>query len=129
MRPRTIWRKRPWSWSIFSDASLISLAGSNVPSVPVNGAEPEPEPIFSHVAGSTPWPTHSFHEYEAAREDTVLFPTFRALLSERELKKLMDVFEDKEKALPHGGFEKMVDEVAKIEQSIDLYDLAKFTPG
>lgn len=69
------------------------------------------------------------YEAHAAREDTVLFPTFRALLGERELKKLMDVFEDKEKALPHGGFEKMVDEVAKIEQSIGIYDLAKFTPA
>ena len=71
------------------------------------------------------------HMYEphAAREDTVLFPAFRALLSERELKKLMDLFEDKEKALPHGGFEKMVDEVAKIEQSIGIDDLAKFTPA
>ena len=69
------------------------------------------------------------YEPHAAREDTVLFPTFRALLSERELKKLMDLFEDKEKALPHGGFEKMVDEVAKIEQSLGIYDLAKFTPA
>jgi hypothetical protein len=69
------------------------------------------------------------YEPHAAREDTVLFPAFREMLSERELKKLMDVFEDKEKALPHGGFEKMVDEVAKIEQSIGIYDLAKFTPA
>ncbi len=69
------------------------------------------------------------YEPHAAREDTVLFPTFRAMLSERELKKLMDVFEDKEKALPHGGFEKMVDEVAEIEQSIGIYDLAKLTPA
>ena len=69
------------------------------------------------------------YEPHAAREDTVLFPAFRALLSERELKKLMDVFEDKEKALPHGGFEKMVDEVAKIEQSIGIYDLASYTPA
>ncbi|MDB4967822.1 MAG: hypothetical protein JWN44_3511 [Myxococcales bacterium] len=69
------------------------------------------------------------YEPHSAREDTVLFPTFRALLSERELKKLMDTFEDKEKALPHGGFEKMVEEVAKIEQSIGIYDLATFTPA
>jgi len=69
------------------------------------------------------------YEPHSAREDTVLFPAFRALLSERELKKLMNLFEDKEKALPHGGFEKMVDEVAKIEQSIGIYDLAKFTPA
>ncbi|HZS37359.1 MAG TPA: hemerythrin domain-containing protein [Polyangia bacterium] len=69
------------------------------------------------------------YEPHAAREDTVLFPAFRALLDERELKKLQDVFEDKEKALPHGGFEKMVGEVAKLEQALGLYDLAKFTPA
>jgi hemerythrin-like domain-containing protein len=69
------------------------------------------------------------YEPHASREDTVLFPAFREMLSERELKRLMDLFEDKEKALPHGGFEKMVDEVAKIEQSIGIYDLAKFTPA
>jgi hemerythrin-like domain-containing protein len=69
------------------------------------------------------------YEPHAAREDTVLFPAFRAMLGEKELDKLQDVFEDKEKALPHGGFEKMVDEVAKIEQSIGIYDLARFTPA
>jgi hemerythrin-like domain-containing protein len=68
------------------------------------------------------------YEPHAAREDTVLFPAFRDLLSERELKKLQDLFEDKEKALPHGGFEKMVTEVAKIEKAIGIYDLAQFTP-
>ncbi len=69
------------------------------------------------------------YEPHSAREDTVLFPTFRAMLGERELKKLQDIFEDKEKSLPHGGFEKMVAEVARIEQSLGIYDLAKFTPS
>jgi hypothetical protein len=39
------------------------------------------------------------------------------------------VFEDKEKALPHGGFEKMVMDVAIIEQSIGIHDLARLTPA
>jgi hypothetical protein len=69
------------------------------------------------------------YEPHAAREDTVLFPAFRALLGERELDKLQDLFEDKEKALPHGGFEKMVAEVARLEQSIGIYDLASLTPA
>ncbi|HEY2746106.1 MAG TPA: hemerythrin domain-containing protein [Polyangia bacterium] len=68
------------------------------------------------------------YEPHAAREDTVLFPAFRALVGERELKRLQDVFEDKEKALPHGGFEKMVDEVARLEQTLGIGDLATFTP-
>ena len=69
------------------------------------------------------------YEPHAAREDTILFPAFRSLLSEKELDKLQDVFEDKEKALPHGGFEKMVDEVARIEQTLGIYDLSRFTPA
>lgn len=68
------------------------------------------------------------YQPHAAREDTVLFPAFRALIGERELARLQDVFEDREKALPHGGFEKMVDEVARIEQSLGIGDLATFTP-
>ncbi|HXU68743.1 MAG TPA: hemerythrin domain-containing protein [Polyangia bacterium] len=68
------------------------------------------------------------YQPHAAREDTVLFPAFRALVGERELARLQDVFEDREKALPHGGFEKMVDEVARIEQSLGIGDLATFTP-
>jgi hemerythrin-like domain-containing protein len=68
------------------------------------------------------------YEPHAAREDTVLFPAFRKLISEKELDKLQETFEQKEKALPGGDFEKMVAEVASIEQALDLYDLARFTP-
>jgi hemerythrin-like domain-containing protein len=68
------------------------------------------------------------YEPHAAREDTVLFPAFRELVGEKELDKLQDVFEDKEKALPGGGFEKMVVEVSKIEAAVGLADLARFTP-
>jgi hemerythrin-like domain-containing protein len=66
------------------------------------------------------------YEPHAAREDTVLFPAFRELVGARELARLQDAFEDREKALPNGGFEKMVDEVSHIEQSLGL---ASFTPA
>jgi len=68
------------------------------------------------------------YEPHAAREDTVLFPAFRVLVGEKELDRLRDVFEDKEKALPGGGFEKMVDAVTAIETSMGVADLAQFTP-
>jgi hemerythrin-like domain-containing protein len=68
------------------------------------------------------------YEPHAAREDTVLFPAFRRLIGAKELDQLQDVFEDKEKALPRGGFEKMVVEVAGIEQALGIADLAQFTP-
>jgi hemerythrin-like domain-containing protein len=63
----------------------------------------------------------------AAREDTVLYPAFRELVGEKELDKLQVVFEQREKALPHGGFEKVVGEVARIEVAYGLADLAQFT--
>jgi hemerythrin-like domain-containing protein len=68
------------------------------------------------------------YEPHAAREDTVLFPAFATLIGEKELKKLQEMFEQKEKALPMGDFEKMVADVTKIEQSLGIYDLAQFTP-
>ena len=70
----------------------------------------------------------SMYEPHAAREDTVLFPAFVEMLSEKELHALMDTFEQKEKALPLGDFEKMVAEVATIEKAFGLDDLARFTP-
>ena len=68
------------------------------------------------------------YEPHAAREDTVLFPAFVELVSEKELRSLMETFEQKEKALPLGDFEKMVVEVAGIEKAFGLDDLARFTP-
>jgi len=68
------------------------------------------------------------YEPHAAREDTVLFPAFAQLLSEKQLHALMDTFEQKEKALPLGDFEKMVVDVQGIEKAFGLDDLAKFTP-
>jgi hemerythrin-like domain-containing protein len=68
------------------------------------------------------------YEPHSAREDTVLFPAFASLVSEKELHELMETFEQKEKALPLGDFEKMVAQVAGLEQSLGIYDLAQFTP-
>ena len=64
-----------------------------------------------------------------AREDTVLFPAFRRVVSRHEYDALGEDFEKKEHELfGQEGFEKMVDRVARIEQSLGIYDLAQFTP-
>jgi hemerythrin-like domain-containing protein len=69
---------------------------------------------------------YSPHE---AREDTVLFPAFRKIVSKSEYDALGEDFEAKEHELfGEDGFEKMVDRVAKIEKALGLYDLAQFTP-
>jgi hemerythrin-like domain-containing protein len=68
------------------------------------------------------------YEPHAAREDTVLFPAFAKLVGEKELHKLQETFEQKEKALPLGDFEKMVADVTNIEKTLGIHELALFTP-
>ena len=64
-----------------------------------------------------------------AREDTVLFPAFRKVVSPHEFDALGEDFERKEDELfGDDGFEKMVDKVASIEKRFAIYDLAQFTP-
>lgn len=64
-----------------------------------------------------------------AREDTVLFPAFRKIVSKHEYDSLGEEFEKNEhKLFGNDGFETMVDKVAKIEKSLNIYDLAQFTP-
>jgi hemerythrin-like domain-containing protein len=64
-----------------------------------------------------------------AREDTVLFPAFRKIVSPHEFDALGEDFEKKEDELfGEEGFEKVVDRVAAIEKRLGIYDLAQFTP-
>jgi len=64
-----------------------------------------------------------------SREDTVLFPAFHSLVSPAEYARLGDEFEDREQALfGQEGFEKIVVEVAKLERTLGIFDLAQFTP-
>lgn len=64
-----------------------------------------------------------------AREDTVLFPAFRKIVSQHEYDALGEEFEKNEhKHFGGDGFEMMVNKVANIEKSLGIYDLAQFTP-
>ena len=64
-----------------------------------------------------------------AREDTVLFPEFRKIVSANEYASLGEDFEKKEHELfGEDGFEKMVDKVTNIEKTLGIYELAQFTP-
>ena len=69
---------------------------------------------------------YSPHE---AREDTVLFPAFRGVVSAHEFDSLGEDFEKKEDELfGDDGFFKVVDRVAAIEKKLGIYDLSQFTP-
>ncbi|MBZ5553887.1 MAG: hemerythrin domain-containing protein [Acidobacteriia bacterium] len=64
-----------------------------------------------------------------AREDTILFPAIRSIVSAQEFDVMGDQFEDKEHALfGKAGFEGVVERVAGLEKTLGIYELAQFTP-
>jgi hemerythrin-like domain-containing protein len=64
-----------------------------------------------------------------AREDTVLFPAFRSIVTPHEYDSLGEDFEKKEDELfGDEGFFKVVDQVAQLEKKLGIYELAQFTP-
>lgn len=64
-----------------------------------------------------------------AREDTVLFPAFRSIVSPQEYSALGEDFEKKEDEIfGEDGFFKVVDQVADLEKRIGVFDLSQFTP-
>jgi hemerythrin-like domain-containing protein len=71
---------------------------------------------------------HMYAPHEA-REDTVLFPAFRGIVSANEYAALGEDFEHREHELfGDDGFHGMVDRVAAIEKRLGIHDLAQFTP-
>jgi hemerythrin-like domain-containing protein len=64
-----------------------------------------------------------------AREDTVLFPAFRKIVSRHEYDSLGEEFEKNEHRLfGERGFEMMLNKVANIEKALGIYELSGFTP-
>jgi hemerythrin-like domain-containing protein len=83
----------------------------------------------------TPELAQSLRDFErmyrphAAREDTVVFPAFRELLDRDEYRELGEKFEeDEKKRFGENGFERNVAEIAAIERTLGIDDLARFTP-
>jgi hemerythrin-like domain-containing protein len=71
---------------------------------------------------------HMYRPHEA-REDTVLFPAFRGIVSAHEYDALGDDFEKKEDEIfGDEGFFRVVDEVAALEKKLGIYELSQFTP-
>ena len=65
----------------------------------------------------------------AAREDTLLFPKLRDIVSGHEFDAIGEEMEKREhQHFGEDGFEKAVAQVAEIEKRVGLYDLTQFTP-
>jgi hemerythrin-like domain-containing protein len=64
-----------------------------------------------------------------AREDTILFPGIRKIISRNEYFELGEEFEAKEHELFGAeGFEMMVEKVSNLEKQLGIYELSNFTP-
>lgn len=69
-----------------------------------------------------------FRPHEA-REDTVLFPKFKQLISKEEYNGLGEIFENREHEMfGEDGFGKTVLKVEEIEKNLGIYKLNEFTP-
>ena len=65
-----------------------------------------------------------------AREDTVLFPNLRKIVSRNEYDSMGEDFEKQEhKLFGADGFEGVVDKVGAIEKQLGIYDISSFTPA
>ena len=63
----------------------------------------------------------------AAREDTIVFPAWKQILTAKQLDEMNDKFEDIEhEQFGEDGFEKAVREIGEIEAELGLNDLAQF---
>jgi len=70
------------------------------------------------------------YEPHEAREDTVIFPAFRSILTPRQLDGYGRTFTDLQtRQFGRDGFATVVARVAALEESLGIYDLAEFTPA
>lgn len=60
----------------------------------------------------------------ASREDTVLFPEVRSLITPQRFEELSNIFEDsEEKLFGKNGFEKILSNIESIEKKLNIYEL------
>jgi hemerythrin-like domain-containing protein len=70
---------------------------------------------------------HMYEPHEA-REDTVIYPAFRQLVSNSEFVELAEIIHEQgERRFGPTGFHDFVDRCAGIEKRLGIYDLSKFT--
>jgi len=97
-----------------TDYILTSTAGGRIAN---------PEPMARAMDAMT-----LMYDEHTAREDTVLFPAWKDTLTGKQYDELSDRFEDIEHQMfGTDGFETAVQQIAGIEQTLGLYNLAQFT--
>jgi hemerythrin-like domain-containing protein len=115
----TVLRTQHQRGRVLTDRLLAATTGA---------AEPDPSARAALVQVMSAF--IGMYEPHEAREDTVVFPALRSVMPAKEFRDLAETFEDEEhRRFGQAGFEGMVDRVADIETSLDIYDLSKFTPA
>ena len=115
----TVLRTQHQRGRVLTDRLLAATTGA---------AEPDPSARAALVQVMSAF--IGMYEPHEAREDTVVFPALRSVLPAKEFRDLAETFEDEEhRRFGQAGFEGVVDRVADIERSLDIYDLSKFTPA
>lgn len=68
------------------------------------------------------------YEHHAAREDTELFTAWKDTLSEPQYEAMGEQFEEIEnQVFGHDGFDEALKQIAQVEESLGMADLARFT--
>lgn len=71
----------------------------------------------------------TMYEPHEAREDTVVFPTFRQVTSDTVFNRVsQQVGEAQHARYGDNGFAAFIEQIAGIERQLGIYDLSKFTP-
>jgi hemerythrin-like domain-containing protein len=69
------------------------------------------------------------YQNHAAREDTIVFPAWKALITSDEYGQLNDTFENiEQQQFGDDGFEDAVNQIGEIEEALGLSDISIFTP-
>jgi hypothetical protein len=68
------------------------------------------------------------YQNHTAREDTIVFPAWKEVLTARQLREMGEKFEDIEhQQFGKDGYEDVVAQIGQIEQVLGFADLAQFT--
>jgi hemerythrin-like domain-containing protein len=95
------------------------LASTAAPKVSAANVKPFAAALVSMVR---------MYEHHAAIEDTVVFPAWKQTLNSKQLDEMNEKFEEIEhEQFGEDGFEDALTQIAEVEQSLGLSDLAQFT--
>lgn len=99
---------------------ILALSGASILTDPENARK------LADMLNSFNWMYRS-HE---SREDTVLFPALRSIVSKNEYLTIGEKFKKREAEIfGKDGFEAELAKVEKVEKQLGIYDMAKLTPA